>query len=222
MRQLNFAYFTKVRMPINLNLSVIKAIKSDELKDLSKEFSEIAIDSFFDEGILREIPIVGTIIGLLKAGGAVRDNIFANKIASFLNRLASISSQERLKLVDRLNENESYKNRVGDVIIEILDRVESEKKPDLIARVFIAFAKEEITFLELQRLVIAIERLPIFELQMVRELHDRSIEQLLLMDKASLTMLTMAGLARSDGGFDGGIEIPTELCKTFIRLNLDK
>ena len=50
-----------------------EALFTDELKDLSVDFSEIALDSLCDDNsILREIPLVKTMISMLKVGGTIQ------------------------------------------------------------------------------------------------------------------------------------------------------
>ena len=45
-------------------------------KDVISDYLEIGIDSLMNEGILKEIPIVNTIVGVLKIGKNVHDNGF--------------------------------------------------------------------------------------------------------------------------------------------------
>ena len=42
-------------------------------KDVISDYLEIGIDSLMNEGILKEIPIVNTIVGVLKIGKNVHD-----------------------------------------------------------------------------------------------------------------------------------------------------
>ncbi|HED2907765.1 TPA: hypothetical protein R4Z42_005195, partial [Klebsiella pneumoniae] len=63
--------------------ALVKVLSSDELSDLKKEYAEIGIDSLLDSGILKEIPLVGTLLGLYNVVDSVRDHIFTEKIFRF-------------------------------------------------------------------------------------------------------------------------------------------
>lgn len=62
---------------------MVKILSSDELSDLKKEYAELGIDSLLDSGILKEIPLVGTLVGLYNVVGSVRDHIFTEKFSAF-------------------------------------------------------------------------------------------------------------------------------------------
>jgi hypothetical protein len=113
----------------NIGKAVVESIKSADLAVLS-------------EGVLRDIPFVGTITALGKLGASINDRIFTKKIVRFLISLAAISEQDRLALIEKLNEEDEFRNKVGERVIEILDRIDSQRKPEMVASVFKAYAEE--------------------------------------------------------------------------------
>lgn len=48
------------------NMQVIVSCIFEDCKDVGKEYLEMTIDNFSDEEIVKEIPVVGTVITLLK------------------------------------------------------------------------------------------------------------------------------------------------------------
>src|SRR5947207_2403019 len=72
-------------------------------------------------------------------------------------------------MVSRLQANPVYCRRVEMHVIEILNRIDSHRKPVMIAAVFAAFAKGEIEIGQLNRLHAAIDSLTAFAIDFVRE-----------------------------------------------------
>lgn len=127
-------------------------ITSKELISLSEEYGEIAIDGFLDDGVLKDIPILGTAISLVTFGNSVNKKLFIKKIYKFLFQLRDIPVEKRTEIIDRLNRSEKYQSKVGETIFEILEKIESEGKPEIIGRLFAATLDERISYIDFLRL----------------------------------------------------------------------
>jgi len=78
----------------SLGAAVQAAVASQDAKDLATEYAEVGLDTFLDAGIARDIPLVGTLVGL-KIGMTVHDRLFAKKILDLLTGLADLAVEER-------------------------------------------------------------------------------------------------------------------------------
>ena len=87
-------------------------------------------------------------------------------------------------------------------------------------RVRIAWNSTQITYEDLRRLLVALERLPSFDLGKLRDFSEVSFESAVKMDESLLLAFVNAGLGKNNGGFDGGAVMPTNLCKLFVKLGL--
>ena len=197
-------------------------IRSDDALQISRETLEIGIDAALDSGLLKDVPIVNLIVGVFNIGGTIRDQMLASKVIDFLAKLAELSKVQRDAMVAKLSEDGKFAGRVGDALIEILDRMESERKPGIAAKCFSAYARGQIDYMQLRRLLVAIERLPSFEIPALREFAGLTIEERIAADQDFLISLVNAGLAQNNGGFDGGAIVPTRLCDLFLKLDLDR
>ncbi len=200
--------------------ALLNFLKSDAIVSVGKEYAEIGIDSVLESGVLKDIPFVNTVIGAFNAGSSIRDHFFSLKLLRFLKELASIPESERIALGERLNDDDKFAGKAGSAILEIIDRLESEKKPELAAQCFAVFARQEVTYDDLRRLLVALERLPSFDLAKVRDFSNTSIERALTMDESLLLAFVNSGLGKNNGGFDGGAIMPTKLCKLFVKIGL--
>lgn len=196
--------------------AVVNVLRSDSIISVGKEYLELGIDAVLESGALKDIPFVNSIAGIFGAVGTVKDQLLTNKLLSFFSELAIITQEERNVMVDKLNADNQFSGRVGASIIEILDRMESERKPELAAKCFIAYTREKISFDELRRVLFALEKIPTFDIDKVENFAKVKIEEAVKMDESVLLAFVNAGLGMNNGGWDGGAIIPTKLCQVFV------
>lgn len=140
----------------NPNNKLEFSLKNSELSSLAKDYAELAIDGVMDDGLLKDIPLVGTIIGVMKFGNSVNKHLLAKKIYNFLFQLHTIPLEKRIKKIDQINESKEYQSSVGEMILEILEKIESDGKPEVIGKLFKSYIEENIdfhTFLRLSHIV---------------------------------------------------------------------
>lgn len=196
--------------------ALINVIKSDSMVSVTKDYLELGIDAALESGALKDIPLVNTVVGIFNVAGAVKDQLLATKLIRFLNQLSEISIKERMKMVNKLNEDDKFAGKAGAALIEILDRMESERKPELVAKCFATYAKQVISYEQLRRMLFALERVPSFEINTLSLFSKTTITTSREMDESTLLAFVNAGLGKNNGGFDGGAILPTELCKLFV------
>jgi len=198
----------------------MEVLRSDSVVNLGKEYLEFGVDTLLESGALKDIPMVNTVVGIFNVAGSLRDQLLTSKLLRFLNKFSEVPQNERIAMVEKLNEDEKFAGRAGAALIEILDRMESEKKPELAAKCFAAYAKNEISFEELRRILLALERVPSFDIEKLGQFSRASGREPIEMDEALLLAFVNAGLGQNNGGLDGGAILPTKLCKKFVAIGL--
>ncbi|VFS12391.1 hypothetical protein [Citrobacter koseri] len=183
---------------------------------MSKEYAEFSIDALIESKTLESIPFVSTVVGIYKVASSVRSQLFTEKIIRFLTHFSDLPDAERIHMTERLNENDKFAGKAGARLIEIIDRMESENKPEVAAEFLKSFAREEIDFNVLRRLLIALERIPSFDIRELASFVAIDPDQPVEMDEAFLDSLVNAGLGKSNGAWKSVI-VPTELCIAFVR-----
>jgi hypothetical protein len=197
-----------------------KVIRSGAMGDAAKEYVELGIDALLASEAAKSIPVVSTIAGIFSATLSIRDHVFGGKLLRFLSELSEISEDKRNEMLRKLGENDKFAGRVGETIIEILERMESAKKPELAAKCFAAYAREEISFEEFSRILFALERIPSFDIDKVGQFSRAKIEDAVKMDESLLLAFVNSGLGMNNGGLDGGAILPTKLCQLFLKAGL--
>ncbi|EPB7497647.1 TPA: hypothetical protein ACNVSH_002320 [Klebsiella aerogenes] len=195
--------------------ALICALKSDVIVELSKEYAELSIDALIESKTLEAIPFVSTVVGLYKVASSVRSQLFTEKIIRFLTHFSDLPDAERINMTERLNENDKFAGKAGARLIEIIDRMESENKPEVAAEFLKSFAREEIDFNVLRRLLVALERIPSFDIRELAAFVAIDPDQSVEMDEAFLDGLVNAGLGKSNGAWKSVI-VPTELGIAFV------
>lgn len=121
-------------------------LTDSSLENLGMDISELAIDSVLKDGLLKDIPIVGTIINLSKFGANIHDRLFLKKLLSFLNKLESIPSDKRKELIENIENSKKYRMKVGEKLLYIIDSCEDYEISELVGFLFKAFTEEKITY----------------------------------------------------------------------------
>lgn len=139
-----------------MNDTFDNSIISNELINITSELTEVGLDSLLEEGVLKDLPIVGTLVGLTKIGLTIKDKLFLKKIIHFLHQLKDISSEKRQAFVDKINEDNKYKTKVGETVILIIDKLNDYSKADYLGKLFTAAIAGKIdydTFLKLANII---------------------------------------------------------------------
>lgn len=102
----------------------------DDSKDIIGDYFEIGIDSIIDEGILKEIPIVKTIVGVLKVGKNVHDRNLLKQTLVFINEFnRNEIRQDKIEEYKKRIENDPKKceDELGRIILLLNNFIDREK-----------------------------------------------------------------------------------------------
>jgi hypothetical protein len=208
--------------PSDIGSALVQSMRRADLQDLTVDYAQAGLDAELSEGVLKEIPVVRSILALGKIGLSFRDRLLINKILSFLLSLNELPADERDKMVAKLESDAAYGRRVGIHVVELLERIDSHRKPAMVAFAFAAYAKQGIDAKMLHRLLNAIERLPTTEIDAVRPWSiATTAEAYLRIDPESFHAFTNAGLSNVESLASGLAYRPNKTCETFLKLNLD-
>lgn len=137
---------------------VLSEVKGEHLQDLGAEALELGLDSLLQDGLLKDIPVVGSLVSLVKFGKGVKDALFTKKLLAFLYALKDIPLKERIQMIDELNASEAYRGRVGERLVVVLDRLDDLDKAQVIGKLFGATIEKKISFEQFLRLSMIVDR----------------------------------------------------------------
>lgn len=182
-----------------------------ELLEVALDNAEVLIDQYLDNEVVKEIPLLGTALKLVKAATDIRDRMFAAKIAKFLGALNSISEEQKEKLQDKMKNEPEEVNKVGEVVLFTLDRLSDLNKPVIIAKVFLAYIDGYLKGNDFRRIVEAVDIAFIDDLSKFFSIHTPPKNS----QEPYLRYLTRTGLTEVVAGktFDDAGELYYELTK---------
>ncbi len=159
--------------------SFIASIASDEVKSVALEYGELAIDGLLsnmllDNEAITKIPFIGTVVGAAKGALGVRDYFYVRKVAKFLFQISSIPEPKREKYKQKIAENPEEISRVGITILEIIDKLNSDKKAIMVGKLFQAYLDGSISTDQLVLLAEMVERAYLQDIESVvrSEVHN--------------------------------------------------
>jgi hypothetical protein len=138
--------------------SLIESINDENFSPFG-EITETILDQCLDDSILKDIPIFGV---LIKGYGFVvnlRDRLFLKKIALFLMNSSKISQEEKDKFLNKIISEHSFKNKVGENLLLLLERHNNFNKSAILGKFFASYIKLEINYDQFNRLANALDNL---------------------------------------------------------------
>ena len=126
---------------------------ADSLKEESiaciGEYAEIGLDAVMEDGILKDIPIVSTAVALYKIGSSIKERHNLKKLLLFLNTLNDGMADEnkRKEYRQKFQRNEKFRNQEIEYLLVLIDRYISYDKPQMLAKIYLAYLRNEIDWL---------------------------------------------------------------------------
>ncbi len=123
----------------NTSSEVGKALVSNNF-DNALDYAEIGLDAFVSDDILKEIPIVKTVVGVVKSGLKVKEIFFTKKILTFLKEFHSgkLPIEKFNKFQEEFNTDEKYRSKVLQEIMLFNDTFVQIEKSKIFANLFAA------------------------------------------------------------------------------------
>lgn len=143
-------------------------------KDVISDYLEIGIDSLMNEGILKEIPIVNTIVGVLKIGKNVYDRNLLKQTLTFINEFNNNKiSHDKLKQykITIENNHKRCEEELGRILLLLNNFIDKEKSI-MLAKIFKAYIEKIINWNEFCEYSEIINRLFIQDINLLNMIYD--------------------------------------------------
>jgi len=146
---------------------MLHKISQNPIVEASLENIEAVADLVIDNDILRSIPVVGTLLKVIRGTADIRDRLFAAKLLTFLKSIGAVSASAKEKIRERVAESPEEARKVGETLVLLLDRLADIDKTEIIAKVFLAYAYGYIKSGDFQRVAHAIDQAILSDLQIL-------------------------------------------------------
>lgn len=147
---------------------------ADTSVDLIQDFTEMGLDEFVDNPVLKEVPFVKAFLGLAKGVLAIREIHFAKKLFTFFKTFhrGDVSEEKRLTFLTRFNSEQTYRNAVVEQTAVLNDRFISEKKSEALANLLRAHVNLCFDWEEFVRLAETLDSLPVRAFERLKDIAE--------------------------------------------------
>ena len=151
----------------------------DNSKEILGEYIELGIDSFINDGILKDIPIVNSIVAVLKIGKNIHDRNLLRQTLTFINEFNSGNiSKDKLNAYKSTIENNPKKceEELGRILILLNSYVDKEKSV-MLAKLYKSYLGQDITWSEFCEYSEIINRIFIQDLEILNDIYHGEIDE---------------------------------------------
>ncbi len=209
-------------MENNLSLALRDSI-SEEASSTLTDIAEVGLDSVLDDGLFKDIPLISTALSLYRIGRSVKERHYVKKLAQFISSLNNgmVDEDSRDYYKKKLEGGNKQRNHELEYIMILIDRYISYDKPDMLAKLYLAYLREDILWQEFAMYAEAIDRFLPGDCSLLCSDADKFISRRNLGIEAILRLIslgllcetTMSTLFTDDG--HGGISVtPASMNRT--------
>lgn len=146
-------------MDKSLSVSLGESLTS-EVATCMSNLLETGLDSVLEDGTLKDIPFISTIISLYKIGNNLHDRHNIKKLAAFVDEInAEIADEgKRESYRKKFIENKHFRNQELEYLLILIDRYIGFQKPRMLSRLFLAYQDKLLTWNELAQYAQIIDR----------------------------------------------------------------
>ena len=143
----------------SLSISFADSLTDNAISCISN-YAEIGLDAVMEDGILKDIPIVSTAIAIYKIGSSIKERHNLKKLLVFLNELNNgiLDEQKRKEYQQKFQDNEKFRNQEIEYLLVLIDRYISYDKPQMLAKLYLAYLDGVIIWEELTMYAEVVDR----------------------------------------------------------------
>ncbi len=193
-------------------------------KEPLMEYIELGIDSFIDDGLLKEVPIVNSIVSVLKVSKSIYDRNLLKQTLTFINEFNSGNLEENVinEYVERISKNEKKcEEELGRVLIILNNNIDKEKSI-LLAKIFKSYVYSKINWNEFCEFSEILNRVFIQDLVLLKKVRIKNVDILKNRDDnfriERLYSLGLIGIAFKQPTFGDLKEGTINTCRTVSSL----
>lgn len=134
---------------------------TEEVSDIAGEYAELGLDALAEDGLFKDIPIVSTAVAVYRIGKSIREKHHIAKLISFLNEINKgiVDEEKRQNYREKFTSNEKFRNQELEYILILIDRYISFDKPQMLAKLYLAYLDGKIKRDEFMQYAEVLDRL---------------------------------------------------------------
>lgn len=172
----------------------------DGSKDFIEDIAEVGIDSVLEEGLLKEIPIVGFLIGTKNVVQNLQDRNLLNQTLQFIKEFnsGSIDTRKLSKYKEDISQdNGKAEKELGRVLL-ILNRILDSKKSKILANFYRNYVNGKISWEDFCELSSVLEMLFISDIKILEDIASNELTDNEDIELYPIDRLNALGLIRKN------------------------
>ena len=160
--------------------------------DMISDIAEVGLDAVLEDGLIKDIPIISTVVSLFKIGKTIYDRVYVKQLRAFIDEIRkhTLNEEKRQKYINKIKENEVFRNKELEYLLTIIVRYVGYEKPKLLAKVYIAYLDERINWNMCCQYSEILDRFLVGDFDTLHRYEDNSF----LFSKDSLIRISSLGL----------------------------
>lgn len=129
--------------------------------ELAQDYAEMSIEALTESPIVKELPVVKTVVAFFKTGLAIRERHFIKKILAFLKELhtGAVENENAREYRKRINSDESFRGKVVEHLLVVIDRFTTVDKAQVLGHLFKSHVNGKINWEDFVALSIVVDAL---------------------------------------------------------------
>lgn len=172
---------------------------------------ELGIDSILEDGLLKDMPIVGTIVGLANFAVNIHDRCLLKQTLIFIQEFNKNAESEEVKKYIKKYEREidedpqKAEKELGRVMV-ILNRIIDDTKTRILSKLYLSYIKKNLEWSEFCDLSEVTEKIFTTDISVLKDIYSNSPD----FDENKLhnyQRLVSVGLLKNDSKFNSGTSL---------------
>lgn len=114
--------------------------------DLTQDYAEMALDHFFDVDLLKNVPLVGTVVKVWQGALTIKNLIMARNYYIFITNLKGdkVTTKRLNKHMKKLQENPKQLINELEMLLAYIERYKEEEKIQYMANIYRAYLRQSV------------------------------------------------------------------------------
>lgn len=153
----------------------LKNTMCDAALDSMSDIAEIGLDSFLEDGLIKDIPVVGFLFRMGKGISSVKDAITAKRILVFVQRVRenSVDDNALQKHLEELGDDSKKLNQELETILDYIDKQTGYIKAKILGNFYHSFLNREIAWDDFVLLADIVDSISITDMSTLLDLHSK-------------------------------------------------
>jgi hypothetical protein len=119
--------------------------------ELLLDGAEVAFKQTVENSLLKDVPIVGSLVKIYEIGASIRDHLYTAKVSKFLLCLDEVPEEDRARLRKSIRYGDGETERLAEKILLVIESQSDIEKSEIIANQFLAYLDSQINSQEFRR-----------------------------------------------------------------------